>query len=112
MKVTENQREFLLEYFFYNDEYPGWKNIANKLIDNGKVVIPNINDKIWIGGIGNFIEITDGSDDFVDCIQYNFDLKDFLTSEYYKDIRKQYLTQQLAQLADLREEIKDIEDLL
>jgi hypothetical protein len=101
--LTEHQRNFILETFFKNEQYVGWKNIANKLLEIGKCIIPgDINTRLWVGGIGNFISIKETSDEFVGCIEYHFDLKEFLTSEYYKDISNCYLQ-------DLNEKVNKLE---
>ena len=36
--ITDNQKEFLLEYFFKNEKYAGWRNIAIKLIEEGHML--------------------------------------------------------------------------
>lgn len=88
-EITNNQKEFLLEMFFKNELYPGWKNIGEKLIMYGYCVVPG--DKcIWCGGIGNFIEL-EPAEDFVGCIKYKFDLSVFTKSEWYKEIKNLYL---------------------
>ena len=81
--LTENQREFLLNRFFQNSSYVGWKNVAEKLLDNGHCIVAG-EDCIWIGNIGNFIQTSEAKD-AVDCLLYEFNLKIFLTSEFYKE---------------------------
>lgn len=83
MELNENQKQFVLS-FFKNEEYAGWKNIANSLIDKGYAIVPG-NDCIWKGGIGNFIHVLETPDEYIDCVKYIFDLKVFLSSEYFKD---------------------------
>lgn len=89
-KLNETQLNFLLKSFFrnaeVNDIYPGWKNIATKLITNGRCVVAG-DTCIWRGGIGNFIEIVD-SEEFEGCVEYRFDLQSFTKSEYYKDMHR------------------------
>lgn len=89
-KLTENQKTFLLEHFFKNEKYAGWKGIATKLLENGSCTVAG-KDCIWIGGIGNFIK-TREAEDAIDCTLYEFNLKDFLSSEWYKDINRQYVS--------------------
>ena len=87
--MTQIQKDFLLEYFFKNESYAGWKNIAVKLLDYGKCIVAG-NNCIWVGGIGNFIK-TNHADDLVNCLEYTFDLEYFLSSEWYKQISNEYI---------------------
>jgi len=89
-ELTEYQKEFLLNTFFKNDYYPGWKNIATKLLDNGSCVVAG-DGCIWKGGIGNFIK-TEVANDFVDCTLYKFDFDYFATSYMFKEAKDNYLT--------------------
>lgn len=87
--LTTHQRNFLLEYFFKNEKYAGWRNIANNLLNIGTCIVPG-KECIWVGHIGNFIT-TKPAANAVDCIEYSFDLVYFLNSAWYRDIRKQYV---------------------
>lgn len=88
-KLTDNQKEFLLTQFFKNEEFPGWKDIAIKLIEQGSCIVAG--DKcIWNGGIGNYIE-TNTEKDFVGCLRYTFNLKLLMHSAWYEDIFDHYL---------------------
>ena len=89
MNLTEYQKEFLLEYFFKNEKFPGWKIIATYLLEKGECIVAGIGD-IWCGGIGNFIKITNAKN-AVDCLLYEFDLEYFLSTEWYKEISNQYI---------------------
>ena len=87
--LTNYQKEFFLECFFKNEKYSGWKEIATKLLETGQCIVAG--DKcIWYGGIGNFIK-TETAKDAFDCLLYKFDFDYFLTSEWYKQIAKEYL---------------------
>lgn len=97
--LTKNQFEFILN-FFLNEKYPGWKNIAEKLIKKGKCIVAG-KDRIWMGGIGNFIETND-TDEAVGCMLYSFDVANFLESEMYKE----------KALANLQKKKEDLEALL
>jgi hypothetical protein len=88
-KLTDYQKEFLLEYFFLNEKYAGWKNIASTLIEAGTCIVAG-NECIWKGGIGNFIKIEEAKHT-VGCVLYIFDLEYFLSSEWYKEISNQYI---------------------
>lgn len=82
MKLDKIQKEWILEAFFRNDHYAGWKNIATKLIENGICIVTKQAANIWYGGIGNFIN----QKDFVggeDVIEMTFDLQTFLESKYF-----------------------------
>jgi len=86
MELSNAQYEVILHCFRDPDvvsKYPGWHNIAKKLIETGKCITPG--DKcIWSSGIGNFIETVEAKD-AVDCIQYKFDLHEFMTTEFFKN---------------------------
>ena len=88
--LTEHQKEFLLNQFFKNEKYAGWKNIAIELLENGQCIVAG-EQSIWIGGIGNFIK-TEKAKGAVDCTLYKFDLAYFLTSEWFKNIKEQYVS--------------------
>lgn len=103
----------LLLLFFKNEKYPGWKNIAEKLIDTGECIVSG-NECIWKGGIGNFIS-TKPAENAIDCSLYTFNLNSFKTSEYYKETKDNYLeelnlqkTELEKQLLQLQQEIKEI----
>ena len=88
--LTDYQKNFILEYFFKNEEYAGWKKIATKLLEDGKCIVAG-NTCIWIGDIGNFIK-TSEADDCFGCLKYEFDLDEFLTSILYDEKRKYYIS--------------------
>jgi len=87
-RLTDYQKQFLLSYFFKNEKYAGWKNIATKLLETGECIVAG-KECIWIGGIGNFIK-TEEAKDAIDCTLYKFDLEYFFTSEWYRQIRNDY----------------------
>ena len=107
--LTENQKEYILEYFFKNNEYAGWKNIANILLERGKCIVPG-KKCIWYGGIGNFIKTSD-STEAVDCLLYTFDLDYFLTSEWFKEITNHYESKLFTKKLKLDKEYEDIINL-
>jgi hypothetical protein len=88
-KLTEYQKNFLLEYFFKNEKYPGWKNIALNLLETGQCIVAG-KIQIWFGGIGNYIEIEEAKN-AVDCSLYTFDLESFLSSDWYIESKEQKL---------------------
>lgn len=109
MKLTEYQKEFLLENFFRDEKFAGWRNIAEKLIENGSCIVPG-NECIWKGGIGNFIS-TKPSDSAVGCLEYVFSLRYFLSSNYFeevKDYRLEELTIQKIQTERKLNELKQL----
>jgi hypothetical protein len=87
--LTQHQIDFLLEYFFKHPEFSGWKNIATKLILNGKCIVGNVSS-LWNGGIGNFIKVGDCEEGY-DVYEYTFDLKYFLGSAYFIEIYSLYI---------------------
>lgn len=74
--MNQTQKDWLLETFFKNENFAGWRNIAEKLIEKGTCVTTKQGEDIWRGGIGNFI----GSRDYdggVDLIILTFDIDNF-----------------------------------
>ena len=82
--LTEQQTEYLLENFFKNENFAGWKNIAKTLLEKGKCVVAG-EYCIWDSYIGNFIE-TKKAFDFFGCLEYHFNLETFLKSEWFKSL--------------------------
>lgn len=107
--LTNYQREFLLQNFFINEKYAGWKVIAEELLHSGQCIVAG-SKCIWNGGIGNFIK-TEDAKGAVGCILYKFDLKYFLTSEWYKSIKNEYVSQLAAKVRQVKEEHREISDL-
>jgi hypothetical protein len=108
--LSDYQKEFLLEYFFKNKEYAGWRNIANKLLEKGQCIVAG-KERIWLGGIGNFIK-TEEAEDAVDCTLYKFDSEEFFTSEWYKSIRNSYIDILSIKKKDIDKEYKEINQLV
>lgn len=110
--VSEIQKNFLLEYFFKNEDYAGWNVIASTLIKEGLCLVAG-NECIWMGGIGNFI--TTKSDHKTihafDCLEYQFDLDNFLTSEWYKEVKTQYVLDLLDKKNKAEQMYKEISTL-
>lgn len=104
--LTENQKNFLLNYFFENDKYPGWKSIATTLLETGKCIVAG-ETCIWRGGIGNFIK-TSPAKGTVGCSLYKFDLEYFLTSVWYKEVKEQYLVQIEAETIQAEESLNKL----
>lgn len=84
--LTNYQKRFLLENFFVNEKYLNWKGIADHLLSFGNCIVAGT-EKIWVGGIGNFIQ-TEEAKGAVGCTLYTFDLENFLSSEFFKEIKK------------------------
>lgn len=87
--LTQNQIDFLLEYFFTNEKYAGWKNIATTLLIHGSCIVAGTTC-IWDGGIGNFIK-TSPAENTIDCSLYEFDLEYFLTSKWYIEVKNEHV---------------------
>ena len=100
-KLTESQITYLKGFF--HDEYP---EISDKLLRKGKCVVAG-EGKLWHGGIGNFIRITD-AEDFVDCKQLNFDVDMFLSSEWFKEVLIDDIEQYNIQLINLTGMVNDL----
>lgn len=106
MKLTEKQITFLLETFFENSHYAGWRNIGRKLLETGSCIVPG-SCCIWIGGIGNFIKTKD-SDIAVDCLEYSFDLDNFLTSAFFKHDFSSYVDKLDLDRKEIEKKLEDM----
>lgn len=88
--MDKAQKDWLLDTFFKNDNFPGWKNIATELIETGNCLTSKQGENIWIGGIGNFIE-SKPYNGGIDIIELTFNLKEFISEnnaffmEYYNE---------------------------
>jgi hypothetical protein len=47
-KLTNYQKEFILNYFFKDEKYAGWRNIGTTLLEDGECVVAGT-ECIWIG---------------------------------------------------------------
>ncbi len=107
--LTQNQKDFLLNIFFVHEHYSGWKGIAEKLLDKGKCVVAG--DRcIWSGGIGNFIKTKEHADYF-GCLEYTFDIKIFLGSQFYTFVYNEYMKEQEAELDALEKKYDEMKQL-
>ena len=88
--LTENQKNFILDYFFKNERYAGWRGIAMNLLSFGWCIVAGENC-IWQGGIGNFIK-TKKTEKAAGCLLYEFDLEEFLSSEWYREVQSDYVS--------------------
>ena len=107
--LTDYQKNFLLENFFKNEKYAGWKNIATKLLETGKCIVAG-KECIWNGGIGNFIK-TEEAKDAVDCTLYEFDLEYFLTSDWYREIKIEYAYILASKKREVEQECEEIANI-
>lgn len=100
--MNKIQINWLLDTFFKNEKFPGWRNIAEKLITEGSCVTTSQGRKIWIGGIGNFIQ-EETYDSGVDLIQLKFDLKSFasMDNNYFLE----YYNYELKKISKEQEEL-------
>lgn len=91
MNLTEIKKEFLLNNFFKNEKFPGWRGIAANLIERGECIVAG-EECIWKGGVGNFIK-TSVAEGFFGCTRYEFDLTSFLTSNWVDEVLEHELIQ-------------------
>lgn len=87
--LTANQENYILEYFFKKEEYPGWKSIALNLLRKGECIVAGT-ERLWKGGIGNFISVEE-ADNLVECSLYVFNLHIFLESNFFMEANALYL---------------------
>jgi hypothetical protein len=107
--MTDNQKQFIKERFFKNEEYAGWSSIADTLLEKGECIIAGT-DKLWYGGIGNFIKIST-AEGMVGCSVLTFDKETFLKSAWFQEYKKAYLDNLTVKIEDLKatyEEIRSI----
>lgn len=109
MTITEKQVNFLLENFFKNERYPGWKNIADKLIRDGQCIIAGT-DKLWYGGVGNFIDIKEAPGT-VGCSLLTFKKDVFLKSINFTDYKKAYLLDLSNKITEMRNTYEHVDTL-
>ena len=112
-KFTEKQKEFMLDYFFRKEDsegYYGWKSIATALINDGCCIVAG-RDKIWLGGIGNFINIEDAKNAF-ECSKYTFNSDEFLKSQWFKDIAKSRCNELNVMINVFQEERDELQSLI
>jgi len=107
--LTQYQKSFILSQFFKNDEYPGWETIATKLIENEFCMVAG-DSCIWVGGIGNFIN-TNTSDEAVGCLEYRFDLNEFMESRYFIDIAHHYEKALYIKTNNMQTELNEIQSI-
>lgn len=82
MELSKSQKKFIIETFFELTDYAGAKNIGESLLTKGFSIVPG-DACIFIGGIGNFINI-ESADEYVDCVKYVFDLEVFISSKLFQ----------------------------
>lgn len=107
--LNENQKQFLLDAFFVNNHFSGWRGIAEKLLEKGKCIVAG-DGGIWKGGIGNFILIKK-DDDYMGCVEYSFDLEEFLESELYKYTKESYMEDLATEVKQINSKFNDIAGL-
>ena len=108
-KLTEKQIEYIVNHFFKNDDFAGWKTIAVSLLMTGKCIVAG-DGCVWVGGIGNFIK-TNKADGFYGCTEYVFDLEVFLSCLWYKEYTEIYLNDLYDKINELEEEHGEIATL-
>ena len=107
--LNQIQIDFLSNTFFKSDKFPGWRGIAEKLIQDGKCIIVGkpSEQRIWIGGISNYIDITK-AEGAIDCSLYSFDLDYFLTTKFFEDEHYYYLEHVSKEIKRLKDDYNSI----
>lgn len=106
--LTEYQKNFILNKFFKDEQYAGWKNIATKLLETGSCVVPG-NKCIWHGGIGNFIK-TSQAEGYFGCCLYEFNIESFLSSKWYVEICDEYTNTLSVKMSELKKEYNELRE--
>lgn len=102
-KLNAAQKNFILNFFFPNVEFPGWKTVGEKLLDTGKCIVAG-EKCIWLGGIGNFITV-EPAEGAVGCSLYTFDIDNFLSSQLYIHTKDAYVEERLSELEFMKEKL-------
>ncbi len=105
VKLTEFQKNFILDYFFATTDAVGWRNIGEKLLETGKCIVAGEN-RLYCGGIGNFIK-TSPAEDAVGCTLYEFNREEFLNSAVYQDVKQLYIESRLPSLEQTKKEVEE-----
>ena len=110
-KLNDIQVEFLLTTFFSisAENCANWRDIAIKLLNDGECIIGG-NKRIWSGGVGNFITISNAENAF-DCMLHKFSLDEFISSQYYKEVTDIYIVELLCRKLSIENEINNINAL-
>lgn len=106
MKLTKNQKDFVLE-FFKNEAFPGWRNIAEKLIEIGTVLTTCEHTDIWRGGIGNFIT-SEKSNEGIGVWMYTFNLNVFMYSDMFIEHHQKRLNELEKEYKRIKEEFEEL----
>jgi len=111
VELTEKQKYFLFEKFFqHNTNYHGANVIAYTLLSTGKCIVAST-DKVWVGGIGNFIK-TELHPEGVGCYLYTFNIENFLNSLLFRDSLEHELKEQKIKEQEIHEYINELEKLI
>lgn len=108
------RNEFIINNFFKCDYYAGWKNIATDLVTSDTNTSNVAGPIVWTGGIdkgiGNFIDIEPirGASG---VFKYTFNLKEFLTSNLYKNKKKELLGELSIEKLRIEEEYKMLRNI-
>lgn len=108
--LTEQVKEFILGHFFFNSKYAGWRNIAEKLLEEKSCIVAG-NDCIWIGGVGNFIKLNK-AEEYFGCVEYKFDYNSFIKSAQFQNVIREYLSETVEKIVELNNTKKDLEELI
>lgn len=110
MKLTENQKQFLIERFFKHNvttkdyRISFLEDVTKSLLEQGVCIVSGSTyEPIWRGGIGNFIKVRN-AENAIGCVQYTFNLEEFISSPYYVETKEAYLN-------PLKQKLNEIEAL-
>lgn len=110
MTLTPSQKQFILDRFFKRLDVTNWLEIANELIEKGQCVVGG-SERIWKGGIGNFIEVIQDDEAF-DVMLYKLDLQGLLASDWFQDSLLAYIQDASEQLMNESIRINELTTML
>ena len=108
--ITEDESliNLMIDYFFKSPtvvKYDGWRNISESLLKTGKCLTTIQADRMWIGGIGNFIKYNDYTEG-VDLIMIELDYEDFIISDYFKNFLSMQYDRRVGEIDLIKQEHK------
>lgn len=111
LNLTEIQKDLVVGLFYtpqIERQYPGWKNIAKKLVEDGECVVPGKDKMIWTDGVSEFITI-EPAKDLIDCTLMKLNLNGLLMSDLINedlDIMVNYRHERIGELEEIIESAK------
>lgn len=108
MTLDTHKIELLSKFFEYTD-YPDFKKIGYKLIHHGKCIAPIVLYRIS-GGIGNFIKFNHDLPNHLNCVEYSFNVDEFIGSRFFQDSLPAHINSVAQEIKSLKAQLKEKEE--